>query len=209
MKKRYSHIIVVFVFIAIGVVGLYYFFLTHNFDKGEDLTQKKTLVEKMIDMDLELYYPATANTVLETYAKFCQALYNEDYTDEQYKKLMSQYRKLMDDELLLKNPEEAQLTSMREEIAEYKEKKKNIFTYRFIDDIKNKEVKIEGKSYATITMSFGIKEGNSGVVTTEETFILRKDNEDKWKILGWKLREKKDDSLSSSANPSASPTAKE
>ena len=209
MKKKYSHIIVVFVLIAIGVVALYYFFLTHNFDKEEDLTEKKTFVEKMIDMDLDIYYPATTNTVLETYGKICQALYNEDYTDEQYKKLMSQYRKLMDDELLLKNPEEAQLTSMREEIADYKEKDKNIFTYRFVDDLNNKEVEIGDKTYATITMSFGVKEGSSIVVTTEETFILRKDNEDKWKILGWKLREKKDDSLSASANPSASPTAEE
>ena len=111
----------------------------------------------------------------------------------------------MDDELLAENPEDAQLIVLSEEIAKYKEEKKNIFSYRFIDDPDNKESEIDGKSYATVTMSLGVKKGTSSVETTEETFILRKDSKDRWKILGWKLRPKKG-SNSTTTSPSISPS---
>ncbi len=201
MKRKNIGIIVFFVLVAAGVVGLYYYLITHKSGAGEDLTAKKTAVQELIDRDLDTYYPATVNVVMETYSKFCEVLYNEKYSEEEYGKLMKQYRKLLDDELLAQNPENMQLTIMNEEITKYKDDKKNIFSFRFIDDPENKESEIDGKSYATVTMSFGIKKGASRVETTEETFILRKDNKNRWKILGWKLRDKK--------NATASPKSDE
>ena len=200
MKRKNLGIIVFFVLVAAGVVSLYYYLVTHKSGGRENLTAKKTDVQELIDRDLDTYYPATVRVVMETYSKLCDVLYNEKYSEEEYEKLMKQYRKLLDDELLAKNPENIQLTIMNEEITKYKDDKKNIFSYRFIDDPENKESEIDGKSYATVTMSFGIKKGASSVETTEETFILRKDNKNRWKILGWKLRDKKNVTASPKSN---------
>lgn len=205
MKRKNTGIIIIFILIAVGVVGLYYYFLTNQSDQDEDLTGKKTPVQELIDMDLDIYYPATVKTVMEAYGKFCVAFYNEDYSDEEYTQLLRQYRKLMDDELLANNPEDAQILLMKEDVDSFKDDKKTLFNYRFIDDPKNKESIIDGKYYATITMSFGIKAGASRVETTEEDFILRKDKDNRWKILGWKLRDKADSSQQPSPSPSATP----
>ena len=209
MKKKNVGIVIIFLLVGAGVIGLYYYFLTHNSNKEEDLTDKKTAVQELIDMDLDNYYPATVNTVLETYSKFCQAFYNEDYKEDEYKLMMNQYRKLMDDELLANNPEDVQLVVLNQDIESFQDDNKVIFSYRFVDDPENKESTIDGKSYATKTMSFGVKKGSSSVETTEEVFILRKDSKDRWKILGWKLRDKKNISASPSVVPSVSPKTKE
>ena len=208
MKKKSFGVIIFFLVIGIGVVGLYYYFLTHKSDKGENLIEKKTAVEKLIDMDLDVYYPATVNTVMETYSKLCEAFYNEDYTDDEFKQLMSQYRKLLDEELLEKNPESSQLTLMTQDVEQFRKDKKNIISYRFIDDQSNKESEIDGRSYATVTLSIGVKKDASSVETTEENFILRKDSKGRWKILGWKLRNQGAKDNSATEKPSVSPSGK-
>lgn len=188
MKGKRISVFIVFTILAVGIVGLYYYFLTHKSEKEEDLTKEKSAVQEMIDMDFEEFYPATVNTVMETYCKLCQAMYNEEYSEDEFKQLLSQYRKLLDDELLAQNPEDTQLSQLSADIGQYKDDKKIIFTYRIVDDASNKETTLDGKNYATTTISMGVKQGSSSVETTVETFILRKDKNDRWKILGWQLK---------------------
>lgn len=204
--KKIIGTIAVFLVIGVAVVGLYYYFLTQKSKDEEGLYEKKTPVEELIEMDLDTYYPATVKTVMETYCKFLRTFYNEDYSEEEYAQLMKQYRKLLDDELLANNPEEQQLASMKAEIESYKEEDKVLFSYRFLEDKEIIETEKEGRTYATVDMSFGLKEGGSAVKTTEENFILRKDSKNKWKILGWKLRNKSSKE-EAQASPEASPSS--
>lgn len=207
MKKRIATV-VVFLVIGAAVVGLYYYFLNRESNDEEGLYEKKTAVEELIDMDLDVYYPATVKTVMETYCEFLLAFYNEDYTEDEYAKLIKQYRKLMDDELLTKNPEEQQMVTLKADIDSYEDEDKVLFSYRFLEDKEIKETVKDDKTYATVDMSFGMKVGGSTVETAEENFILRKDSNNKWKILGWKLRDRSRKE-EASASPATSPSGDE
>ena len=44
---------------------------------------------------------------------------------------------------------------------------------------------IEGQKYASINCVYYLKDEN-GTSKVKETYILRKDENDRWKILGWK-----------------------
>ena len=74
------------------------------------------------------------------------------------------------------------MKKLTEEIAEYKEEKKTISRASVCDSNDVKYTNDKGDEIAYVTASYFIKAGNS-YEDTDEMYVLRKDEDGKWKIL--------------------------
>ena len=102
--------------------------------------------------------------------------------------LGDQARKLMDEELLAKNTREEFFAALSLDIASYRERERTISSTS-ISSTNEVEIKtIDGVAYATVDASYFIKEGKTFERTYQE-YILRKDEEGKWKILAFRQTE--------------------
>lgn len=179
MKKNLRAIIVV-VICAVLCIGYYYYLSHRDLDQEKELTE----VEQVITKDLDKSYPKTAREVVKFYNRILKCYYNEEHTDKQLKQLTQQARALMDEELQEKNKEEDYLASVKNDIEEYKEKEKKItsITMDTTEEVDYK--KVDGKECAYVDVSYFVTESsNSG--RAAQTYILRKDADGKWKVLGF------------------------
>lgn len=179
MKKNLRTIIVVVICAAL-CIG-YYYYLTHR-DSGKE--KELTEVEQVITKDFNKSYPKTAREVVKLYNRILKCYYNEEYTDKQLKQLTEQARCLMDEELQKNNSKEAYLAAVKNDIKEYEAKERKItsITMDTTDEIEYK--KVEGKECAYVDVSYFIKESGNAE-RAAQTYILRKDADGKWKILGF------------------------
>ena len=83
------------------------------------------------------------------------------------------------------------MESLLEEVKEYHDLKKEVVSYAI--DSGNNVVTwtMDGVEYSRILATYTIKEGSSYNKTCEE-FVLKKNQDDQWKILGWRLADKED-----------------
>lgn len=186
MKKiSLKNIICIIILIAL-IVGCYVYWSPTK-TKNEVLAQKekKTQFELLLNKDLDLAYPATPREVIRLYSKMIKCFYNEDLSQEQINQLMNEFRKLFDEELLKENKLDAHTGSLQNEIKDYKKQKMTLTSYIIEYDSKVKYKTIQDTEYATILAYYQLSQ-KSKKLRTYEQFVLRKDKNDKWKILGWK-----------------------
>ena len=174
--KRKIMIGVIAVAIICLVVGGYYMSRSRN-NASEDGNVTLTEVQKVITKDLEDNYPATPREVVKLYNRILQCFYNESYTDEELQQLGDQARMLFDEELLENNPRDVYLDALRADIAEYREKDR---TVRSISVCVYKTV--DKRECAYVDVSYFVNEDKQ-YNYTYQTYVLRTDEEGKWKIL--------------------------
>ena len=179
MKKNLRTIIVV-VICAAMCIGYFYYLSNRDSGKEKNLTE----VEQVITKDLDKSYPKTAREVVKFYNRILQCYYNEEHTDDQLAQLTEQARVLMDKELQEKNPEKDYLAAVKLDIETYKEKEKKI-TSITMDSTNEVEYKtVNGEECAYVDVSYFIME-KDGSSRAEQTYILRKDEDGRWKMLGF------------------------
>ena len=179
-KKR--TLITIFVMSTIAVlVVLAYYYLVNRTDVTND---EPTEVEVLINKDLELYYPATPKEVVKLYSNIVQNLYTEIEEDE-YKALNLKIRELFDKELLEFNSLDKSLNQLSNEILEWQDAKRRIVNFSFANDENNHSRVEDGVEYQTITVTYTFEEKSKFI--EDYSFILRKDENNRWKILGWKF----------------------
>lgn len=190
MKKKVRAIAIMVVFFVF-VIGMYYWLSNRDEKEKEQVEIPETKIEEILAKDLSSSdYPATPKTVLHLYSQMSKCFYDEDYTEEQYKELVAQYRMLLDQELLVNNPSEDHIDMLSAEIQSYDNADRFILVYYDAKDEEVQKYNVGGVEYATVPMTYCLKEGETSVMNTEEEFILRKDSEGKWKILGWRINSK-------------------
>lgn len=145
-------------------------------------------VNALLKKDFESNYPSTAREVLKVYSRINVCIYNQDLSKKEITALTEKMRNLFDEELLAVNPLDEQLEDLNTEIKEYKDTKKSISNYVIDKDSTIAEKEMDGKEYANVNVSYLIKEGD-GYAKTYEQFLLRKDTQGRWKIVGWQLIE--------------------
>lgn len=175
-------LVTIFVMSTIAVlVILSYYYLVNRKDVSND---EPTEVEVLINKDLELYYPATPKEVVKLFSNILQNLYTE-LEEDQYKALSLKIRELYDKELLEINSLDKNLNKLGNEILEWQDVKRRIVNYSF-DKAENNLSRVEGGvEYQTITITYTFEEKSKFI--EDYSFILRKDENNRWKILGWKL----------------------
>lgn len=182
MKK--TKIIIIAVACICLICGGYFFFSQNNVVSEEELTE----VEKILVQDLEKDYPKTPREVVKFYNRIVKCYYGEEMDDEQLGKMVDQMLALLDEDLLLANPRDEYYDSVVLEIEEYKSEKKVIVNtdvsdsndVQYVDD--KKEGTSETDKLAYVNASYFINT-NGKFTNTYQQFVLRQDEDGRWKIL--------------------------
>lgn len=187
MKKAFR--IGISIVICVGLVCGYYYYLSHkNAKSAEDVQDKTTEVEKIIERDFDKKYPKTPREVVKWYNRIITAFYGEEYTDEELEKMADQARSLMDDELLSYNPRDTYLKSLKADIEDYKTRDKIIVQSSVSDSNDITYATVDGEYCAYVDAYYFSREASDYSRTYEE-FVLRRDDEGHWKILSFRLTE--------------------
>ncbi len=172
--------------ICIGLVVGYYYYLSN---KDAQDTSEVTEVQKVILKDLTgKAYPSTPREVVKFYNRIISCYYNEEYTDEEFYQLADQALMLMDQELADNNPAEQYYLRVRSEVESYRENGKTINNTSVCDSNEVKYASLAGADCAYVTSSYFVR-GDDGFQKSIQNYILRKDEEGRWKILAFELAE--------------------
>jgi hypothetical protein len=190
--KKAIRICLVAALCVVIVVG-YYYYLSHKNDNasGEE-TVELTEVDKIIAKDFDQDYPSTPRGVVKWYNRIITAFYAEDYTDEELEEMADQIRLLLDDELLSYNSREDYLASLKTDIEDYKSRDKKILQSKVSDSSDVTYATVDGDYCAYVNAYYFAKEGNDYSRTYEE-YVLRRDEEGRWKILAFQLTDGEDE----------------
>ena len=180
--KTTGKTIVSMVLICVVLVG-FYFLLNQNEGAGnKNKTEKSTEAQLLLQKDYDRNYPATVREVVTQFARISRCLYNEEISDEEFDGLVKQMRKLYDEELLAENPEETASDKLKAEVLIAKKNKYYMHRYQVQ---KLSSVK-EDNGFASIIVC--ITMNNDGQMEKSyEEFLLREDEKERWKIVGWRL----------------------
>jgi hypothetical protein len=169
---------------SVIIVTTYYFVRTSEGIKITNTEIEKTQTELLLEENINNKYPSTPKEVLELYIKISKSLYDKNTTEEQIDKLATQMLLLFDEELLKKNPPEFYKMNLKSEINGFRDKNIDVMNYLAGDNDEAEFWAKENKEYASRIVTYTLKEGNN-YTKVYNTFILRRDDSGKWKILGW------------------------
>ncbi|MFV0341982.1 MAG: DUF6715 family protein [Anaerocolumna sp.] len=182
-KKTLQTIITMFI-ISVLIVTVYYFVRTDRGIGVKNTQSKKTQAEILVEQDIEDEYPATPKDVLELYINISKYCYDRNTSEEQIDKLAAQARLLYDEELLENNPLEIYKSNLQDEINRFRDENIDVMNYYTGNDEDAEFWTNDNKEYASRIVTYTLKDG-SDYTKVYCTFILRRDNNSKWKILGW------------------------
>lgn len=178
--------IVIAAVLCVGLLcGGFYYVKNHaGFGSAEDV--ELTEVQKIIARDLESNYPATPREVIKFYNRIISVYYEGDYSDEEFEELIDQAQGLFDAELLENNPREDYKQAVKDEVANYKQRSREIRQTSVCDSNEVRFLTDEstGDSLAYVTASYFTKEKKS-YERVYQMYVLRKDENDQWKIINY------------------------
>lgn len=174
--------IIVTALACVGLVcGIFYFVYQKN-QPSADENAELTEVQKLITKDLDAKYPATPREVVKLYNRIVKSFYSKDYTDEELDKLADQALFLFDDELAANNPKDTYVTSVKADADTYEKESKTISQFNVCDSNDVLYKTVDGDDVAYVSTSYFIKD-DKNYEKTYQTFVLRKDKDERWKIL--------------------------
>ena len=152
-------------------------------------TEKISPVTTVLLRNLDINYPATPKEVVKYYAELTKVLYNEEYTDEEFQALAVKIQQLYDPELVANKEQSEYLQDLKDEIEDFHTNKWTISTYWTSSSTDVERFTEDGYEFARLYCTFTIRQsGGSG--SSNEVFLLRKDENEHWKIYGWKQVQK-------------------
>lgn len=185
MKKRMRWLVFVTLLMAIGVTVYYFYVNKSDGDGNAGNTDIVGEVDKVLNKDLEERYPYTVREVVQFFVRIQKCYYNEEYTEEELVKLAYKATELFDTELVAGNPFDEYYGDLKEEIELYDKTGKYIYKVMLEENSEVIYSTVDEQAYASINCIYYLKD-EKGTSKVEETYILRKDENDRWKILGWK-----------------------
>lgn len=186
MKKGTKTFTLIIFFAALIALGSY-FYVTNKADNSQEVT---TTSEKdiLLNYDMAGNYPKTVREAVKMHCRYLKYIYNEglakDFTEDDLFVMNQKMRQLYDDELLEINQADQQLKALNKEMEVYKVKKQKIVSYTLAEASQIEYNTDNGKEYAKMRVTIAMRIDGSSFSADEE-YILRKDAEGKWKILGW------------------------
>lgn len=185
MKKARKPMSAIFTVISIAAVVIVLIYVNQS-KQSENLKEaslkKLTEVETLLEMEPDKDYPEMPREVSKLHGDMTRLLYS-GIEDEEIKELALKIRELYDVELLAVNSEEQYLADLYSDIALWRQLDRKI-EYNVVVNEENEEIYTrDGQKYANAFVSFTITE--KGQTSELRRYTMRKDKEDKWKILGW------------------------
>jgi ABC-type oligopeptide transport system ATPase subunit len=183
-KNRTAATVITMLVIAMAILSFYFYWSYRTSSLDEVSVEDMTEVQKLLNKDLELYYPETSREVTKLFGSMMKNLY-DNISDEEREALAIKIRELYDEEFLAANPQESYLKNLYSDVASWKAVNRRISAFHLVKEDLEQQVELDGVKYATEHISFTIQE--SGKFTETWKVMLRQDGNKKWKVLGWKV----------------------
>ena len=187
--SKIAKTVVIAVVLAV-IILVYYYSLGHRAKRQEvEEAIAATVVQSILMRDLEHNYPPTPKEVVKYYAEITECFYNETYSDEELVQLAGKIQMLYDAEPVANKTQEQYLQDLRDDIAEMKGRQLTVASYEVSSSTDVEYFTQNEYSCARLYCTFYLKQQGGGRVPSQERFVLRQDEDEHWKILGWELVE--------------------
>lgn len=177
---------------AVLIVGLFFYLSNRTKEVTESGSRMMTDVEEVLSRNLETNYPATPKEVLKYYSEITRCFYSEEYSQEELEKMAKKSRELFDAELLFNQTDEQYLHALQEDVAQYKEDGKVISSYSVSSSTDVQEYSYGGFEWAQLYCIYNIRI-KTQIAPVQERFLMRKDDKEHWKIVGWDIAPQEED----------------
>lgn len=183
-------IVIVVLFVAV-ILGL--FIYMNNKPQSGSVEDEVVIsnVDNVVLRNLDINYPPTPKEVLKYYSEITVCFYEENLSEEDLVRLAQTARKLYDAELCADMTEEEYLVSLREDILEFDSLGIVVSGYTVSASTDVEEFVVDGRECARLYVTYRLRQGTE-YIYSNEVFILRKDENGHWKILGWELLEEEE-----------------
>lgn len=181
-KKPMSSIFTVISIVAIILVLVYVNQSQQANKLKESSLEKKSEIEKMLELNIDDEYPETPREVARLHGDMTRLLYS-GVEDDEIKELAIKTRELYDTEFIVNNPEDQYLSNLYSDIALWLQLDRRIEKNFVVNEEQEEIFVLDGKDYATAFISFTITE--KGKTAELRRYLMRKDEHDKWRIIGW------------------------
>lgn len=175
---------VILALVMAGLIVGYYFHLSNREVKKEPSKAKVSAVQDVLLRDLEKNYPPTPKEVVKYHAEISKCFYDGAYTEEEFDALARRARELYDEELKATQTEAEYAEELKEDIAEFEETDTVISSYSTSAST-DVDYSADGNS-ASLYCIYNVRQGKQ-IVSSNHRYMLRKDENGHWKILGWEL----------------------
>ncbi len=173
--------------LVITAFALYYY-LVNKVERPEpDVTT--TAIQDVLLKDLEKDYPATVREVIKYYNEIMRCYYNESPTDEDLEKLANKALELYDKELVDYQSEEMYLRDLKTDVKDFAEKGAILSHVAISSSTAVEYFTHNGRECALIRCVYTMRQ-KANMDTKSETYVLRRDDKGRWKILGWTASDK-------------------
>lgn len=188
MKKSSGvKIVIIGIILAVLVVGYFYYVVNKGNDTQEEIVES-TRVQAVLIKDLDKNYPPSPKEVIKYFNEVSQCFYNESYTEEELYSLAEKIQGIYDDELIANKTQEQYLEDLKSDITDMKSLDRSLSSYQLSASTDVEEFVENGDSCARLYCTYNIRQGTQ-MFSSRVVFILRKDENKHWKILGWDLDE--------------------
>lgn len=175
--------------VVVALIVLVGFYLLNqgkiSFRRGSG-SQAASEIMKLKEKDLEMKYPSTPPEVVKLYWRLNKCIYNNSMKEKDMEALLTQLRLLYDEEMLNEegNSLEDMLERMKEDKKSFQKDKRTISSYMVDGDRAVEYSEVDGKECASLTSSV-LEDVKSKKTKSYASFLCRKSEDGKWKILGW------------------------
>lgn len=166
----------------ITVFALYYY-LVNKVERSSPEVET-TAIQDVLLRNLETDYPATVREVIKYYNEIMSCYYSESPTDEELKDLADKALELYDTELVNFQSEEMYLADLKTEIAGFASSGTVLSHVALSSSTAVDYFTYNGRECAQIRCIYTMRQKTS-MMTIKEIYVLRKDDNGRWKILGW------------------------
>ncbi|MCI8736720.1 MAG: hypothetical protein HFI11_07025 [Lachnospiraceae bacterium] len=167
---------------VITVFALYYY-LVNKVERSSPEVET-TAIQDVLLRNLETDYPATVREVIKYYNEIMSCYYSESPTDEELKDLADKALELYDTELVNFQSEEMYLADLKTEIAGFASSGTVLSHVALSSSTAVDYFTYNGRECAQIRCIYTMRQKTS-MMTIKEIYVLRKDDNGRWKILGW------------------------
>lgn len=172
--------------IMVGLVVGYYFHLSNKTTQAKESSVSLTEVDEVLLRNLSTDYPPSPKEVVKYYAQITKCFYDGQFDEGQLEKLALKSRELFDDELKATQTDEEYLRDLKIDISDYSTKDIRISSYSTSSSVDVDYANTEDGELATLFCLYNIRQGTV-LKSSNHMFVLRKDAQGHWKILGWTL----------------------
>lgn len=191
MKKSGIVKTVIIVVVLAAIVLTFFLYQGHRSRQQQVQTDVvATVVQSVLMRDLAHNYPPTPKEVLKYYSEITECFYNESYSDEELLLLANKIQELYDAELVANKTQEQYIEDLKTDITKMKQEGYSIASYEVSASTDVEYFTQDGYSCARLYCTFYLrKAGSTGRAPSLERFLLRQDEDNHWKIMGWELVE--------------------